>query len=130
MIENNMKHNVIISGGSFNAALAIALGAFAAHGLEKHLDERSIQVFNTAADFHFWHALGIILVGMIAKIYPNTQYSAIATLMNLGIILFCGSLYVLSITGIRWLGMITPFGGSAFILAWLWLSWKCFRNQS
>ena len=124
-----MKHNVIISMGSFNAALAIALGAFAAHGLEKHLDERSIQVFNTAADFHFWHALGIILIGVIAKNSAKTNYSAIAGLMNLGIILFCGSLYVLSTTGLKWLGMITPFGGSAFIIAWLWLAWKTLHSQ-
>ena len=123
-----MRHNVIISVGSFNAALAIALGAFAAHGLENHLDERSIQVFNTAADFHFWHALGIILVGLIAKTSSH-NYSAIASLMNLGIILFCGSLYVLSTTGIKWLGMITPFGGTALIIAWLWLCWKTLRSQ-
>lgn len=123
-----MRHNVIISVGSFNAALAIALGAFAAHGLEKHLDERSIQVFNTAADFHFWHALGIILVGLVAKVYTH-NCSAIASLMNLGIILFCGSLYVLSTTGIKWLGMITPFGGTAFIVAWLWLCWKTLHAQ-
>ncbi len=124
-----MKHNVIISVGSFNAALAIALGAFAAHGLEQHLDERSIQVFNTAADFHFWHALGIILVGLIAKNLTSDNYSTIAGLMNLGIILFCGSLYVLSTTGIKWLGMITPFGGTAFIIAWLWLAWKTLRSH-
>ena len=124
-----MKHNVIISVGSFNAALAIALGAFAAHGLEKRLDERSLEVFHTAADFHLWHALGIILVGIIAKISTKENFSPIAVLMNLGIILFCGSLYVLSTTGIKWLGMITPFGGTAFIVAWLWLTWKSLRNH-
>lgn len=123
-----MKHNVIISVGSFNAALAIALGAFAAHGLEKRLDERNLEVFHTAADFHLWHALAIILVGIIAKITPKQNFSNIAVLMNLGIILFCGSLYVLSTTGFKWLGMITPFGGTAFIIAWLWLAWKCLRS--
>jgi len=124
-----MKHNVIISVGSFNAALAIALGAFAAHGLEKHLNERSIQVFNTASDFHFWHALGLILVGLIAKNNPHTNYSGIAGLMNLGIVLFCGSLYVLSTTGMTWLGIITPFGGTSFIIAWSWLAWKSLRQN-
>ena len=124
-----MKHNVIISVGSFNAALAIALGAFAAHGLEKHLDERSIQVFNTAADFHFWHALVLILVGLIAKNNPQTNYSGIAGLINLGILLFCGSLYVLSTTGLSWLGMITPFGGTSFIIAWSCLAWKSLHQS-
>lgn len=125
-----MKHNVIISIGSINAALAIALGAFAAHGLEKHLDERSIQVFNTAADFHFWHALGLILVGLIANNNPQTNYSGIAGLMILGILLFCGSLYVLSTTGRTWLGMITPLGGTSFIIAWTWLAWKSLRQSN
>ena len=69
-----MKHNVIISVGSFNAALAIALGAFAAHGLEQRLDARSIEIFNTAADFHFWHAAGLILVGLIAKNSTQSSY--------------------------------------------------------
>lgn len=118
-----MKHNVIISIGSFNAALAIAFGAFAAHGLEKHLNERSLQVFNTASDFHFWHALGLILVGILAKHDAQSNYSGIAGLMSLGILLFCGSLYILSTTGLTWLGMITPLGGTAFIIAWLWLAW-------
>ncbi|MFK8028354.1 MAG: DUF423 domain-containing protein [Gammaproteobacteria bacterium] len=124
-----MKHNVIISFGSFNAALAIAFGAFAAHGLEKHLDERSLQVFNTAADFHFWHALGLILIGILAKIDGQSNYSGIAGLMGLGILLFCGSLYILSTTGITWLGMITPLGGTAFIIAWLWLAWCTWRRD-
>ena len=125
-----MKHNVIISVGSFNAALAIALGAFAAHGLENHLDTRSIQVFNTAADFHFWHALGLMLIGLIAKNNPQANYSGIAGLMNLGILLFCGSLYILSTTGMTWLGIITPFGGTSFILAWSWLAWKSLRQSA
>ena len=125
-----MKHNVIISIGSFNAALAIAFGAFAAHGLEKHLDERSLQVFNTAADFHFWHALGLVLIGILAKIDDHSNYSGIAGLMSLGILLFCGSLYILSKTGMTWLGMITPLGGTAFIIAWLWLAWCTWRRDS
>ena len=125
-----MKHNVIISIGSFNAALAIAFGAFAAHGLEKHLDERSLRVFNTAADFHFWHALGLVLIGILAKIDDHSNYSGIAGLMSLGILLFCGSLYILSKTGMTWLGMITPLGGTAFIIAWLWLAWCTWRRDS
>ena len=116
-----MRPNVIISVGSFNAAIAIALGAFAAHGLEQHLDTHYLQTFKTAGDFHFWHALGLILIGLIARTQTYRACSRIAWLMLVGIILFCGSLYLLSTTGVRWLGWITPFGGMAFILAWLWL---------
>ena len=125
-----MKHNVIISLGSFNAALAIAFGAFAAHGLEGHIDERSIQVFNTAADFHFWHAMGLIVVGLVAKSFSGTSFTSIVWIMTLGILLFCGSLYILSITGIRWLGAITPFGGISFMVAWLLLAWKCLKLKT
>ena len=116
-----MRANVIISVGSFNAAIAIALGAFAAHGLEQHLDTHYLQTFKTACDFHFWHALGLILIGLIARTQSHPDYSRIGWLMLGGILLFCGSLYLLATTGVRWLGWITPFGGMAFILAWLWL---------
>lgn len=125
-----MKYNVIISVGSFNAALAIALGAFAAHGLQQHLDARSIEIFNTAADFHFWHAIGLILVGLIAKDSTQSSYAGIAWLMCIGILLFCGSLYILSITELRWLGVITPFGGTSFIIAWTWLASKALRSPN
>ena len=116
-----MHPNVIISVGSFNAAIAIVLGAFAAHGLEQHLDAHTLQTFKTACDFHFWHALGLILIGLIARTQLRSTYSRIAWLMLSGIVLFCGSLYLLSTTSVRWLGWITPFGGMAFIGAWLWL---------
>ena len=125
-----MKHNVIISLGSFNAALAIAFGAFAAHGLKSHIDERSIEIFNTAADFHFWHAIGLIIIGIIAKNMSKTNFASVVWLMTLGILLFSGSLYILSVTGIRWLGAITPFGGTSFMIAWLLLAWKCLKSNS
>ena len=125
-----MRDNVIISIGSFNAALAIGLGAFAAHGLKQHLDARSLAIFNTATDFHFWHALGLILVGLMAKNMPQQNFSIPAWLMIAGILLFCGSLYTLAGTGIAWLGAITPLGGVSFILAWMWLAWRVLRQQT
>ena len=125
-----MRANVIISIGSFNAAVAIALGAFAAHGLQQYLDVNSIQTFKTACDFHLWHGLGIILIGLIAHILATSDASRIAWLMLIGILLFCGSLYLLSTTGLRWLGWITPFGGVAFIAAWTWLAWDTLITNS
>ena len=122
-----MKPNVIISIGSFNAALAIILGAFAAHGLKQQLDACSLDVFNTAVDFHFWQAIGIILVGILTKVYSEKNFIPALWAMLLGILLFCGSLYLLSITGIKWLGAITPVGGVLFIFAWSWLAWKLLR---
>ncbi len=125
-----MQPNVMISIGSFNAALAIALSAFGAHGLQHHLDAIQLQTFKTATDFHLWHALGIVLIGLIAQNQSVTTYTRIAWLMLIGIFLFCGSLYILSIAGIRWMGWITPFGGLSFIGAWSWLAWVTLSSSN
>ena len=117
-----MRTNVIISLGSFNAAIAIALAAFAAHGLEQHLDTPQLTTFKTACDFHFWHALAIVLTGLLGQRQRTQSYTRIAWLMLAGIVLFSGSLYLLSTTGLQWLGWVTPFGGLAFILSWMWLT--------
>ena len=89
-----MRANVIISIGSFNAAIAIALSAFAAHGLQDHLDANNLQTFKTACDFHLWHGLGIMLIGLVAHNQTTANTTYIAWLMLLGVILFCGSLYL------------------------------------
>lgn len=124
-----MRANVIISVGSFNAALAIALSAYAAHGLEKHIELSKVATFTTAADFHLWHSLGIIMLGVMAKQYMGHAYARIALLIFSGILLFSGSLYALSTTGIKWFAYITPFGGLAFIAAWLWLAIVAFKAE-
>ncbi|OUV63263.1 MAG: hypothetical protein CBC79_02530 [Gammaproteobacteria bacterium TMED119] len=119
-----MRPNVIISLGSFNAAVAIMLGAFAAHGLKNQLDSYSLDIFNTAADFHLVHAIGLIVLGLIAKQYQQIHYALVGYLLIVGIILFSGSLYALSISGWKMLGMVTPFGGISFIVAWIVLSYQ------
>ncbi len=109
--------------GSINALLVVLIGAFAAHGLKARLTVENMAIFQTGVQYHFYHAVGLILVGLIAWHIPTSPYLRwSAWLMITGIILFSGSLYVLSITNIRWLGMITPVGGMAFIIAWLLLS--------
>lgn len=122
-----MRPNVIISVGSFNAAIAIALSAYAAHGLERHIDLARVATFTTGADFHLWHSLGLIVIGILAKLYVSAAYARIATLVLIGILLFSGSLYGLSTTGIKGFAYVTPFGGLSFIGAWIWLAivaWK------
>ncbi len=109
--------------GSINALLVVLIGAFGAHGLKARLTVENMTVFQTAVQYHFYHAVGLILLGLIAWHIPASPYLRWSGwLMLAGIILFSGSLYALSITNIRWLGMITPFGGVAFILAWLLLT--------
>jgi uncharacterized membrane protein YgdD (TMEM256/DUF423 family) len=113
---------LFLSLGSFNALLAVAFGAFAAHGLKSRLAAEMLAVFQTGVQYHFYHALGLILIGIIAmQLSPSAWLKISGWLMFAGILLFSGSLYILSITGIRWWGFITPFGGVAFIFAWLLL---------
>ena len=109
--------------GSINALLVVLIGAFGAHGLKARLTVENMTVFQTAVQYHFYHAVGLMLVGLIAWHIPASPYLRWSGwLMLAGIILFSGSLYALSITSIRWLGMITPLGGTAFIIAWLLLT--------
>ncbi len=109
--------------GCINAMLVVLIGAFGAHGLKARLTVENMAVFQTGVQYHFYHAAGLILLGLIALQIPITPYLRWSGwLMLVGIVLFSGSLYALSITNIHWLGMITPFGGLAFIIAWLLLT--------
>lgn len=106
--------------GSVNMALAVALGAFGAHVLRARLAESWLGAYQTGNEYHFYHALGLILAGLIALGRPRNIWLGVAGWsMFAGILLFCGSLYLLAMLRLRWLGMITPVGGGLFILAWL-----------
>ena len=108
--------------GALNAALAVLIGAFGAHALRTRLNAADIAVFQTGNQYHFYHALGLLAVGVMLASYPSSAWiKASGWLMLIGIILFSGSLYVLVITQLRWLGAITPLGGTAFIVAWITL---------
>ena len=106
--------------GSSNAALAIVFGAFGAHALRNTLSDRMFTIFHTAVDYHLYHALGLIVVGILITQQLNNRLLCISLwLMQIGIVVFCGSLYLLSVTELSWLGAITPFGGFAFIISWV-----------
>ncbi len=111
-----------------NGALAVAAGAFGAHGLEGRLDAHQMEVFQIAARYHMYHALAIGLAALAARAgAASTQANAAAAFFLAGIILFSGSLYLLSLTGIRALGFVTPFGGLAFLVGWIALAWAAVR---
>lgn len=113
---------VFLMIGSIGAALAVALGAFGAHGLEGKLAERMMKNFQTGVQYQMYHSLGLVLIGLIAwKLQGSSLIYAAGWSLLIGIILFSGSLYVLSLTGMTKLGMITPFGGVAFIVGWILL---------
>ena len=111
-------------------ALAVGLGAFGAHGLKSRLDPEMMDIYKTAVLYHFLHALGMLIVSMLPKTgtLSESGADAVCWLLLAGILIFCGSLYLLAITGTRVLGAITPFGGVAFIAAWLLLAWKLIRR--
>ena len=114
--------------GSVNAALAIMAGAFAAHGLKSKLSDHYLDVFQTGAQYHFYHAMALLIVGLMIQQFPEQgllKWSGY--LFLLGILLFSGSLYTLSITGIGWLGAVTPLGGVAFIVGWLMMAMVFFK---
>ena len=105
--------------GCIAALFAVALGAFGAHGLKARIAPELLSLYKTGVEYHFYHALGMILVGLAAYHLPESAYLRSAGwAMLAGIVLFSGSLYLLSLTGLRWLGAITPVGGTAFIAAW------------
>jgi uncharacterized membrane protein YgdD (TMEM256/DUF423 family) len=109
--------------GALAAALGVALGAFGAHALRARLSADMLAVWQTAVQYHLWHALGLVAIGLLAQHLPASVPVRIAGwLMLAGIVLFSGSLYVLAASGPRWLGAVTPFGGACFIFAWLALA--------
>mgnify|MGYP000302890048 FL=1 len=111
----------ILMTASFLLALAVALGAFGAHGLKSQLSTDMLQTYKTGVDYHFYHALGLLLIGILAVSFPSELMKWSAILLTAGIILFSGSLYLLAVSGIKWLGAITPIGGLSFIAGWVLL---------
>jgi len=109
----------IVLGAAF-AALAVGFGAFGAHALRARLGADMLAVYQTGVQYHFWHALGVLAVGIACLQIPaNLWLRAAGWLLTAGILLFSGSLYALALSGDRWIGAITPVGGLAFILGWL-----------
>ena len=118
--------------GAVLMALAVGMGAFGAHALKERLDEYSQGVWEKAVFYHFIHALGILFTALLARtgILSASGEGRAAWLMALGIVLFSGSLYALALSGTRILGAITPFGGVAFIAAWIVLAYEAVRSRN
>ena len=116
-----MPRSPLVALGAVNAALAVAAGAFAAHGLRERLDTRALEVFETGARYHMYHALAMILAGLLAARGPGWTFQA-------GIVVFSGSLYALALTNVKVLGAITPIGGVAFLAGWIWLAIVAWRG--
>ncbi|MEL6301504.1 MAG: DUF423 domain-containing protein [Pseudomonadota bacterium] len=109
----------VLLAGAINAALSVIAGAFGAHGLQGRVSDRLLSAFETGAQYHFYHALGLILIALAMVQFSGSRwFSRAAVMMQVGIVLFSGSLYALALTGITKLGAVTPFGGLSLIVAW------------
>lgn len=109
--------------GTVGAGLAVALGAFGAHAFRPLLPPDRLDIFETAVRYHFYHALALLIVALALTRWPRRSIVAAGWLFLAGLILFSGSLYLLSWTGQSWLGAITPLGGAAFLGGWACLAW-------
>jgi uncharacterized membrane protein YgdD (TMEM256/DUF423 family) len=114
-------------GGAVFAFFAVAFGAFGAHGLKSILDEYSLNIWQTAVSYQFVHALGLLIVGVMERDQPLRW---IGRFFCVGILLFSGSLYLLALTGTKWLGAITPFGGLCFLVGWTLLALQAWKRQT
>lgn len=118
----NAIAKLFLTLGSISGALAVILGAFGAHGLRERLSAEMLKVYHTGVEYHFYHTFALLAVGLLA---PRIQSGLLTTsgwLFTVGILIFSGSLYALSLSGIKILGAITPIGGLLFVAGWIVLA--------
>ncbi len=118
---------LFFSLGSVSAFLAVSMGAFGAHALKNRLTPEMLAIFEVGVRYHLYHALALLAVAWASTRWPGGSVMAAGWLFLAGTVIFSGSLYLLSLTGLRWLGAITPIGGAAFLLGWLLLAWGAWR---
>ena len=119
--------SLFVALGAISGFVAVAAGAFGAHGLKKHLAPDLLAVFETGARYQMYHALALVLIGYLGAARPSNLLGGSGWCMVAGTVLFSGSLYVLALTGVRWLGAITPLGGLAFLGGWALLAVAALR---
>lgn len=123
---------VFLGLGAVFGLLGVAAGAFGAHAIRAAVTPERLAVWETAARYHLYHALALLAVGLLLSVRgdgPGSNLLAMAGwAFAVGIVIFGGSLYLLALTDIRWLGAITPFGGAAFLLGWALLGWGAWQK--
>jgi uncharacterized membrane protein YgdD (TMEM256/DUF423 family) len=117
-----------IIAGALLAAIAVAAGAFGAHALAARLTPERLATWETAARYHMYHALALIIVGVVAARWPAPLLTAAGWLFIAGILIFGGTVYALALGAPRWLGAVTPIGGLAFIIGWIVLALAVVRS--
>jgi len=122
-----MTDRFLIILGALNMLIAVGAGAFGAHGLKRSLTPEMLAVWQTAVTYQMVHALGLLAIAALSARLGSPALNWAGVLMFAGIVVFSGSLYVLALSGVHWLGAITPLGGLAFIAAWALLAWSAWR---
>jgi uncharacterized membrane protein YgdD (TMEM256/DUF423 family) len=125
-VETSSRWLVLI--GCVSAGLGVAAGAFGAHMLKDLLEPNMLAIYDTATRYQMYHAFGLILSGLVVRVGRDARSGKAGWLFLAGTLLFCGSLYGVSLLGIRWLGAVTPVGGVLFIVGWLVLGWRAWRG--
>ena len=114
--------------GALLALLGVAFGAFGAHALRERLSPGYLEIFETGVRYQMYHALALLFVGWAASRWPGALTNAAGWSLVFGVLVFSGSLYVLVLSGQRWLGAVTPFGGLALLVGWALLAWRILRG--
>lgn len=128
-------HKGLLKTAAVLGILSVALGAFAAHTLKNYISNNAIATFETGVRYQFYHVFAILIVAILYKDFKDSGIKTAAWLFLAGILLFSGSLYVLSIMqgmvqpGFKWIGAITPFGGLCFIAGWIWIFVAVWRKK-
>jgi uncharacterized membrane protein YgdD (TMEM256/DUF423 family) len=115
--------------GAGFAFLAVTLGAFGSHSLKAILAPDMLAVFETGVRYQMYHALALLFVGWARRQFPQASFHIAGWLFVAGVLLFSGSLYVLTLSGVRWLGAITPLGGVCFLAGWAVFAWQAFNQR-
>ncbi|HEX4951091.1 MAG TPA: DUF423 domain-containing protein [Blastocatellia bacterium] len=114
--------------GALSAGIGVAAGAFGAHGLKDRLSADLLTTFEVGVRYQMYHAFALFIVAWVLTRWPSSLAVTSGWCFVLGTVLFSGSLYVLSLSGLKWLGAITPLGGVAFLIGWGCLAWAVWRT--
>jgi len=125
---NALMEKSFFIAGALSAFIGVAAGAFGAHGLKSRLDADMMAIFEVGVRYQMYHAFALIITAWALSRWPGGVANAAGYLFIIGTVLFSGSLYILSLSGIRWLGAITPLGGLAWLAAWLCLAWAAMKG--
>lgn len=127
-MEIDVAARRLVAIGALSAGLSVAAGAFGAHALKDMLDQHALDVYEKATRYQMYHAFGMVASGFAVQIWRNAGMASAGWLFLGGTLLFSGSLYGVSLLGVRWLGAVTPIGGLLFIAGWTVLAWRAWRE--